>query len=53
MKKILYILTVLFFILTFCGAAYVLVRKGEVNAGHAVIPMLGMITCLAALRNRK
>ena len=37
-EKIFRILTFVFFILTLIGASYVLINKGEVNAGYAVIP---------------
>ncbi len=36
-EKIFRILTFVFFILTLIGAGYVLINKGEVNAGYAVI----------------
>ncbi len=39
-KKIFRILSFVFCILTFIGAGYVLINKGEVNAGYAVIPSL-------------
>ena len=39
-KKIFKILSFIFCILTFIGAGYVLINKGEVNAGYAVIPSL-------------
>ena len=39
-QKIFRILTFVFFILTLIGASYVLINKGEVNAGYAVIPSL-------------
>lgn len=39
-EKIFRILTLIFTILTFVGAGYVLINKGEVNAGFAVIPSL-------------
>ncbi len=39
-EKIFRILTLIFTILTFIGAGYVLINKGEVNAGFAVIPSL-------------
>ena len=40
MKKltVLMIFQILFTILTFIGAGYVLINKGQVNAGYAVIP---------------
>ena len=39
-EKIFRILTFVFFILTLIGASYVLINKGKVNAGYAVIPSL-------------
>ena len=39
-KKIFKILSFIFCILTFIGAGYVLINKGEVNAGYAVMPSL-------------
>ena len=38
MKKLLFILGIIFAILTFIGAGYVIANKGTVNAGYAVIP---------------
>ena len=37
-EKIFRILTLIFVILTFIGAGYVLINKGQVNAGYAVVP---------------
>ena len=39
-QKIFRILSFVFCILTLIGAGYVLINKGEVNAGYAVIPSL-------------
>ena len=39
-EKIFRLLTLVFVILTFIGAGYVLINKGKVNAGYAVIPSL-------------
>ena len=39
-EKIFRILTFIFMILTFIGTGYVLLNKGQVNAGYAVIPSL-------------
>lgn len=33
------ILSIIFTILTFIGAGYVLINHGKVNAGYAVVPM--------------
>lgn len=40
MKNFLLILSLFFMVLTFVGAAYVLISEGTVNAGYAVIPMV-------------
>ena len=50
MKKILFILTVAFSILTFAGAVFVLTSQEAVNAGYAVIPMGICLACLAGYR---
>ena len=39
-EKIFRVLTLMFMIITFIGAGYVLSNKGQVNAGYAVIPSL-------------
>ena len=39
-EKIFRILTFIFMIITFIGAGYVLINKGQVNAGFAVITSL-------------
>ena len=39
-EKIFRVLTLVFMIITFIGAGYVLFNKGQVNAGYAVIPSL-------------
>lgn len=39
-EKMFRILTLIFTVLTFIGASYVFINKGEVNAGYAVIPSL-------------
>lgn len=43
-EKIFRTLTLIFTILTFIGAGYVLINKGKVNAGYAVIPSLFSVT---------
>ena len=40
LKKILFVLSIVFTILTFVGAAYVLLNKGQVSAGYSAVPML-------------
>lgn len=39
-EKIFRVLTFIFMIITFIGAGYVLINKGQINAGYAVIPSL-------------
>ena len=39
-EKIFRILTLVFTVLTFIGAGYVLINKGEVNDGYSAIPCL-------------
>lgn len=43
MGKIYKCISIFFVILTFIGRGYVLINKGNVNAGYAVIPMLGAL----------
>ena len=38
--KIYLILYIIFLILTFIGAGYNILNKGQANAGYAIIPML-------------
>lgn len=52
MKKILLALCILFIILTFIGAGYVLINKGHVNAGYAVVPMVFALILSSAYRRR-
>lgn len=40
MKRLTLILSVLFMILTFAGAGYVLFNGGKVSAGNACVPMV-------------
>ena len=53
MKKILLLLGIVFTILTFVGAGYVLINKGTVSAGYAVIPMVIGLACSNAYRTIK
>lgn len=39
-EKIFKILSIIFIVLTFIGAGYVIINKREVNAGYAVVPSL-------------
>lgn len=40
LKKILFVLSVVFTILTFAGVGYVLLNKGQMSAGYSAVPML-------------
>lgn len=53
MKRLLSILSITFIILTFVGGGYVIVNRGAVNAGYAVIPMLFALVCLIGLKSLK
>ena len=53
MKKGLLVLSVIFILLTFAGAIYVISSKGEVNAGYAVIPMVFALASMAGYRGCK
>ena len=39
-EKIFKILSIIFIVLTFIGAGYVIINKGEVNAGYDFVPSL-------------
>ena len=53
MKKVTLALSILFIILTFVGAGYVLYNGGKVNAGYAVVPMVFALVSIGAYRKRK
>lgn len=53
MKKVLLVLSIIFVVLTFAGAIYVISSKGEVNAGYAAIPMVFALASLAGYRGCK
>ena len=40
LKKILFVLSIFFTVLTFVGVVYVLLNKGQVSAGYSAVPML-------------
>ncbi len=50
MKKLALVFSILFALLTFEGAGYVLYHGGAVNAGYAVVPMVLALDCLAFYR---
>ena len=51
LRIILLILTVVFAVLCFVGAGYVLVHDGAVNAGYAVVPMCLCLCCSVLLQS--
>lgn len=51
-EKIYVTLTIIFIVLTFIGAGYVIVNKGVANAGYTVIPML-FVLIFSGLYNRE
>ncbi len=53
MSKSAWIMGVLFLILTFVGGGYVIINRGQVNAGYAVIPGLFTIICFEYYRKKK
>lgn len=53
MKKVALVLSIIFIILTFVGAGYVLYNGGKVNAGYAAVPMLFALVSIGYYRNRK
>lgn len=53
MKKAALILSVIFIILTFIGAGFVLYNRGQLNAGYAIIPLVFALASITFYRNRK
>lgn len=53
MKKFLFILSAVFVILTFVGISHVLINKGTVSAGYAVVPMVMALACSSAYKTSK
>lgn len=51
-KKIILALTIIFIILSFIGAFYVLSNHGQVNAGYAVVPSIFAIACLTSYKKK-
>ncbi len=52
-KKLAFTLSVVFIILTFIGAGYVLFNGGKVNAGYACIPMVFALISISVYRKYK
>ena len=53
MKKLLLVLSIVFIILTFVDAIFVLTSNGTANAGYAIIPMVIALACVAGYRTYK
>ena len=45
MKRALFVVALIFIILSFVGAGYVFYADGQVNAGYAVIPLVFALVC--------
>ena len=52
MKRVALLLSIVFIILTFSGAGYVLFNQGRVNAGYAVVPFGFALARLSFYRNK-
>lgn len=51
MKRFLFILSLVFTVLTFVGAGYVLYTDGQANAGYAVIPLVVALVCISGYKS--
>lgn len=52
-RKLTLILSIVFVILTFAGAGYVLFNGGRVNAGYACVPMVFALISISFYRMHK
>jgi len=52
-KRLSLALSIVFIILTFVGAGYVLFNGGKVNAGYACIPMIFALLSISIYRKYK
>ncbi|MBU9738100.1 hypothetical protein [Diplocloster agilis] len=52
-SKLALILSIIFLILTFAGAGYILYNGGKVNAGYACVPMVIALVSMAFYRKYK
>lgn len=52
-RKIALILSVIFIILTFVGAGYILFNDGKANAGYACVPMVFALISISFYRKCK
>lgn len=53
MRKGALVMSILFIILTFIGAGYVMLNHGQVSAGYAVVPMGMTLAFLSVYRDSK
>ncbi len=53
MQKLVLVLSIVFIILTFAGAGYVLLNRGNGNAGYAAIPMVCALACISFYRHKE
>lgn len=53
MKVFFLIFSIVFIVLTFAGAGYVLCSHGQANAGYAVVPMVFSLVGLSFYRKYK
>lgn len=53
MKKPALLSSIMFIILTFAGAGYVLLYHGKSDAGYAVVPMIFALSSFSLYRKKK
>lgn len=53
MEKTALALSIIFIVLTFIGAGYVIYHGGRVNAGYAVVPMVFALASSAFYHGRR
>lgn len=53
MQKLVLVLSIVFIILTFAGAGYVLLNRGNGNAGYAAIPMVCALVSISFYRHKE
>ena len=52
-KKLSLVLSIVFVILTFVGAGYILFNGGKVNAGYACVPMIFALLSISIYQKYK
>ncbi len=52
MKKLALVMSIIFTVLTFAGAGYVIYNGGNVNAGYAVVPMIFALVSIVFYRKK-